>query len=93
MKLTAESNGHESQNSDAGTLTEKGAHHNNISAFGESINSDNEEPTCLPSPVPDNNEESLPPFQEKVDYLQFEIRGTTLNAHFSKVLEGRMLRS
>lgn len=60
MEPTAESNGYESQSSDTRTTTDNSANHKNISAFEESVNSNNEEPIRSPSGEVRTDEESLP---------------------------------
>lgn len=92
METTAESNEYRSQSSDAETPTDTRTQQNNISAFEESGNLENEEPirSCLPEISTD--EEYILLFQEVADYFRFEVQGTTFNTHFSEILKCKMSR-
>lgn len=86
------SNGFGSKRSDAEARWDTGAHQNTISAFGESFHTDNEELTRSLSPGSRSEGESLSRSWKETDYLQLEIRGTTLNTDFLKVRVRRLLQ-
>lgn len=82
---------HESQNSDDETLMDTDAQHDSIYAYDEYVNYGNEEPTRSTLPAVSTDEKTFLTFLKEADYRWFEIWGTSLDTHFSKVLEGSFL--